>query len=69
MNTQEKPAEITGIATNSLSGIETGKSFMTISTPEKLLNTFKKLTILYILLNCLCNQKYAKTAVFCLPWF
>ena len=36
---QEQLAEIIGIATNSLSSIETGNSFMTSSTMEKLINT------------------------------
>ena len=36
---QEKLAERIGIATNSLSSIETGNSFMTVYTMEKLLNT------------------------------
>lgn len=36
---QEQLAEQIDIATNSLSSIETGNSFMTITTLEKLLNT------------------------------
>ena len=36
---QEQLAENIGIATNSISSIETGNSFMTIYTLEKLLNT------------------------------
>ena len=36
---QEQLAEIIGIATNSLSSIETGNSFMTSATMAKLLNT------------------------------
>ncbi len=35
---QEQLAEKMGIATNSLSSIETGNSFMTVNTLEKLLN-------------------------------
>ena len=35
---QEQLAERIGIATNSLSSIETGNSFMTINTLEKILN-------------------------------
>lgn len=36
---QEKLAEKIGIATNSLSNIETGNSFMTVYTLEKIVNT------------------------------
>lgn len=37
---QEQLAEKIGIATNSLSSIETGNAFMTIHTLEKILNAF-----------------------------
>ncbi len=37
---QEQLAEQIGIATNSLSSIETGNAFMSINTLEKLLNAF-----------------------------
>lgn len=38
---QEKLAEKIGIATNSLSNIETGNSFMTVYTLEKIINTLE----------------------------
>ena len=38
---QEQLAEKIGIATNSLSNIETGNSFMTIYTLEKIINVLK----------------------------
>ena len=38
---QEELAELIGIATNSLSNIECGNSFMTSKTLEKILNIFK----------------------------
>ncbi len=38
---QEQLAESIGIATNSLSSIETGNSFMSVNTMEKIINVLK----------------------------